>query len=232
METDQDELKFVPGIRKNKNSNTKNILNIKSNESLNVDEIKTDINMENIDIKTDMDMQTDIDIKTDINMQTDMDIKTDINMENMGEQDYTYIDMLSMIYSNLGETDQSDKKLLLTKPNVSITKNKTCISNYVKLCSNSNINNVYLTNYFETELCSIVRIVEGKLIINGRYKTDQIESIIRKYASIYMRCGSCKSYNTTLAFKNKLFMKSCSSCKSEYSVSSIKRGFQAKTRYN
>jgi translation initiation factor 2 beta subunit (eIF-2beta)/eIF-5 len=83
------------------------------------------------------------------------------------------------------------------------------------------------------------------LVIRGRYGQRDIESILRKFISKmiwfssiifelffllieeYVICKACHSPDTSLGKSDRLTVIKCTSCHSQYSVSSIKTGFQA-----
>lgn len=68
-----------------------------------------------------------------------------------------------------------------------------------------------------------------QLIMKGRFQQKQIENILKRYIVEYVTCKSCKSPNTNLKKKDRLFHQQCESCGSTRSVSAIKKGFQAQT---
>lgn len=147
------------------------------------------------------------------------------------DDDYTYTDLLARIYTQTGG-EKVASKFVLTVPEVALKSTRTCITNYHKICEHGHIDVQYLTMFFQTELCCIVRVVEGKLIINGRYRAPQIEHVLRKYAHAYMLCTACKCFDTELQMVDRLLTMQCHVCKAVRRVQSIKQGFQAKTRYN
>ncbi|BGP17277.1 hypothetical protein JCM10213_008169 [Rhodosporidiobolus nylandii] len=59
---------------------------------------------------------------------------------------------------------------------------------------------------------------------------EQIENVLRRYIVEYVTCKTCKSPDTELTKKDRLFFMTCSSCGSTRSVAAIKSGYQATTR--
>eukprot|EP01068_Selenidium_serpulae_P009830 Selendium_serpulae@DN5332_c0_g1_i1.p2 len=69
----------------------------------------------------------------------------------------------------------------------------------------------------------------GQLVLKGRFVQKDIEKLLRKYIKEYVRCRMCKSPETSLERdpRTRLHTISCSACKSNRSVSTIKSGFHA-----
>lgn len=91
----------------------------------------------------------------------------------------------------------------------------------------------HLQDYFKTELgTDISTNPNGSLIIKGRYKSDKIESILKKYIRSYVICESCRSPHTIIEKDkvSKLKVMKCSECNSTRRIEKILSGFKAETR--
>jgi len=70
------------------------------------------------------------------------------------------------------------------------------------------------------------------LLLKGRWKTKQVESLLKKYIKEYVQCNSCKSPDTTMVKDNatRLFELTCKVCGATRTVKSIQHGFKAATK--
>lgn len=73
---------------------------------------------------------------------------------------------------------------------------------------------------------------EGNLVLKGRWRPKQFESLLKKYIREYIECQNCHSPETTLTKDNatRLFFLTCKVCNSTRSVAQIKAGFHAVSR--
>ena len=94
-------------------------------------------------------------------------------------------------------------------------------------------NDEHLRSFVQSEL-GVDTTVDGKkrLLINGKFRQKQVESILRKYICAYVECLNCHQPDTILLRDSmtRLYVIQCSLCKSTRSVSSISQGFHATTR--
>merc|ERR1712130_133631 len=69
----------------------------------------------------------------------------------------------------------------------------------------------------------------GQLILKGKYQSKAMEKVLKQYCKDFVQCKTCKSYETTLDKRDRLFFILCKDCQSERSVQAITKGFQAIT---
>lgn len=55
---------------------------------------------------------------------------------------------------------------------------------------------------------------EGTLEIRGRYRAEDLESLLRRYVALFKRCGQCAGHNTCL-IKERILKLRCNTCKSD-----------------
>ena len=107
---------------------------------------------------------------------------------------------------------------------------KTGFDNIVEISIRLNREVEHIMMFLLTELGTTGSLDSNqRLIIKGKFQQANIESILRAYIVTYVKCETCKSFDTGLIKENRLFFISCKACGSRRSVQGIKQGFQAQT---
>lgn len=135
--------------------------------------------------------------------------------------DYTYEFLLRRLYDQLPTSGTAARKLTLPVPQVGMVGTKrTCIVNFTIICSQIQRPDEHVKAYIAKELGAIVSQsgTNGQLIIKGRYKTTQIESIFRSYVSNYVTCSVCKNHHTELVKEDRLTFVKCLGCHTKQSL--------------
>ncbi|GAA5824361.1 hypothetical protein JCM11251_000389 [Rhodosporidiobolus azoricus] len=154
------------------------------------------------------------------------------------DRDYTYTELLGRFFSLLYQSHPSlsggagKKKYTIPPPQLFREGNKRSIfANIADICKRMHRQPEHVIQFLFAEL-GTNGSVDGsaRLVIKGRFQQKQIENVLRRYIVEYVTCKTCKSPDTTLTKKDRLFFMTCSSCGSTRSVQAIKTGFQATTR--
>ena len=94
----------------------------------------------------------------------------------------------------------------------------------MKVCSAIKRDPEFISKYFKSELQKNMSISSsGILIINGYYKSSQLESIFKKFIDEYVKCHVCKTLDTTLKKDqvSRLSYVKCMKCTSQYYIKKI-----------
>lgn len=108
-----------------------------------------------------------------------------------------------------------------------------CVLFYYNLFFRLNRSHEHVKSFFLTEMNTTGNLDGDKnLIVKGRWRPRQVQSLLVKYINDYITCINCRSPDTTLTKDNatRLFILTCNVCNATRSVQSIKAGFHAKTR--
>ncbi|KAK5584621.1 hypothetical protein RB653_006235 [Dictyostelium firmibasis] len=145
------------------------------------------------------------------------------------DRDYKYSELTYRIYHLLQANNPdliSDQKRTMKPPQVMREGTKKTIwANFAEICGTLNRKVEHVYNYVFAELGTNGSIDGNqRLVIRGRFKTSQIEIVIRHYISEYVACRNCKSPNTILERNNRLYFLCCNACNSKRSVAVIKKG--------
>lgn len=141
---------------------------------------------------------------------------------------------MDRVYEKIQENNPeltAAKKYTMSVPQVArVGTTKTCWINFVDHCNRMNRDYKHVLSFVLSEL-GTEGSLDGKnqLIIKGRYVNKKLESILKKYISIYVACSMCHSPNTVLErdHVNKLYFVLCKNCGCKRSVAAIKSGYHA-----
>ena len=147
---------------------------------------------------------------------------------------FTYESLLGRIFEEYMASKQKVSKLKIDELNIARDGlKKTVFVNLLRICKQVNRDIDQVALYIKTELgatCSLDS--EKRLVIRGRYYPKQIKSVLLKYISEYVTCGTCPSNNTCIHKDpaTRLNFKKCNSCGATSAVSVIKSGYSAVMR--
>jgi len=127
---------------------------------------------------------------------------------------YTYEEMLNMIYTD-DEKNVSTTKLIIQPPIIYRDGAKhTIFENIEIICNRFNRTVNHLKSFIESELSISISIMnDGRSVrMQKLWQPRQIETIIKNYAKIYVRCPSCMTYDTNISKVGKLSFINCHFC--------------------
>ena len=151
--------------------------------------------------------------------------KMDTKLIDMNSSDF-YEFLLDNIFEQF-ENDEQFKKYSdepkISKPNINydFKIRRTVWSNFTKNCGelNRDLNDIKL--FIEKELTNISSINgNNELLIKGKYNSNMIMSIFKKYIKTYVQCTCCSSIRTEISrnYVNKLDVLNCNKCRAERTI--------------
>ncbi|KAJ2783126.1 translation initiation factor eIF-2 beta subunit [Coemansia javaensis] len=152
------------------------------------------------------------------------------------DRDYTYAELLGRFYKILREnnpdaTGEKPKYTMVPPQVLPEGRKRTMFANVLDIARRMRRDKDHLILFLYAELGTSGSIdSEGRMLIKGRFKQKQIESVLRHYIAEYVACKTCKSAETTMSKDKALRFITCSSCGSTRTVAAIKTGFQAATK--
>ncbi|CAF3599001.1 unnamed protein product [Adineta steineri] len=144
--------------------------------------------------------------------------------------DYTYDYLLSRIVSS--DTELPVTRIIMPPPQLArIGTKRTAVINFALISKALKRQEKNLHDYFTAELGTTASIDSNhSLIIRGRFTQPQIQHVLRTFIQEYVICKTCHSPHTSLGKADRLTVIKCNACHSQYSVSTIRTGFQAQAR--
>jgi len=98
-------------------------------------------------------------------------------------------------------------------PDIQAMNRKIYIKNFRDVCQSMNRDSHEVSKYISEELKIQTSIsANGQLIIHGSYRKNQIQDIVVKYITNFVRCPLCKAYDTQLNKENKITFIKCNKC--------------------
>lgn len=134
---------------------------------------------------------------------------------------YCYDTMLKRLQLEKSSEEQYKKMSL---PSLKIVrKNKTSV--FVNFSSYPLIlkrNSDHIGNYFRTEMGTDYSInSSGQLILQGIFKENKFESIMKKYIKEFVSCRQCRGLNSDLIKENGITFLECHICLAKTSLGKI-----------
>ena len=130
--------------------------------------------------------------------------------------DYTTDQLIDRLYKTLEHNNvPKSNKLVMDSPDVALVNGQTCFKNFTSICENLKRGTNDVKKFFEEEMSTKSSIDgTGRLLIDGKFRTNNIEKVLLKYMQKYVFCDICKSSNTTLVKEDRIQYMDCMSCKS------------------
>uniref|UniRef100_A0A6A7G5V8 Eukaryotic translation initiation factor 2 subunit 2 n=1 Tax=Hirondellea gigas TaxID=1518452 RepID=A0A6A7G5V8_9CRUS len=150
---------------------------------------------------------------------------------------YSYQQMLDRIFTLLKENNpnlQNRRAYKMVPPQLGfIGSKKTMWSNFEEMCKLMRRTVDHAMSFFMVELGTQGSLDKNnRMVIKGRFKVNQIQTILKKYIGEYVRCSMCHTPETTLQRDQvtRLYFLECENCGSHRSVAPIKTLFHATSR--
>ncbi|CBY23175.1 unnamed protein product [Oikopleura dioica] len=151
----------------------------------------------------------------------------------MGRDGFLYEELLERVYAVIHKMNpasgESAQKLVVPPPKLArIGTKKTAFSNFDATAKALNRKSDHLLLYIFAELGTTGnQDASGGLILKGKFVNKAMEKVLKAYCKEYVQCKTCKSYQTSLEKRDRLFFVKCDICQSERTVVAITKGFQA-----
>lgn len=183
----------------------KNIVKLNSIDSLKI------INP-NLDIDTNDNINDDTLVFTE-----DIGLNIDNQINTLTSPNLVYTLLLDEIYDTISDNSQlfGNKKNHIDKPDIKYENRKTFWYNYSKNCLQINRTMEQLKKFIEKEMAVETSINEkSNLILRGKYNFAMISNTYKKYIFNYVKCSTCKSFETEIIrnSSNRLDYIKCLKC--------------------
>lgn len=123
--------------------------------------------------------------------------------------------MIDELYDIIGDVKKNNK-FFIPEPIISKKPTRLDWINVNQFLKAANRSNTHFLNYITNTRKIIATFDNSILMIQGKYRKDDLTKIIKEYLNIYSKCNVCNSLNTTLLRDTKLRKDkiSCNKCKS------------------
>lgn len=134
----------------------------------------------------------------------------------MSEEEYQKL--LDRAFSKLPSLTAEKSDFIIPVADVLNEGAKTIIRNIASIADIGRRNPGDIARYIGKEFSVPVNIEEQRLIISGRFPSDEINRRIKKYFEIYVICKECKKPDTHLENAEKGMYLICEACGARYWV--------------
>ncbi len=138
--------------------------------------------------------------------------------ENMTKKviEYSYEELLDRAYSKIPKKAIGKETFEIPRAEVLLVGGKTIIRNFTNIADALNRDPKLLMRYFVKELAVPGTIDEsGALILQGRFSSTIINTLINRFVKTYVICPTCGSRFTVLEKIGKVFKLKCLACGAE-----------------
>jgi translation initiation factor 2 subunit beta (aeIF-2b) len=98
----------------------------------------------------------------------------------------------------------------------------TVIKNFREYCDRIRREERLVMKYLLKELGAPGSVNEsGQLVIQGKFSSSSINTLMDRFLKIYVRCSTCGSYDTVLKKEGKVWYVSCLACGAQTPVKPI-----------
>ena len=148
-----------------------------------------------------------------------------------------YLELLEPFYDWYRQKfpEQQNKKhgCTLPEPEIINAPKRVILINFQKICQRLNRPTEHVMKYICTEFGTSGDLNGHKqLVIRGRFKSQNMKSILTDYVKTYVRCKTCLKTNTEITRdrKHDISLLKCLDCGATSSVTKIQAGYRAISR--
>jgi translation initiation factor 2 subunit 2 len=127
-----------------------------------------------------------------------------------------YIELLDRAFSKLPSLSTEKSDFVIPKADVLNEGVKTIVKNISQISDRARRKDVEIARYISKELSVPVNVVEQRLVVNGKFQSDEINRKILRYFELYVICKECKKPDTHLEDADKGMYLVCEACGARY----------------
>ncbi len=132
--------------------------------------------------------------------------------------DQTYLKYLERAHSMLPEKVLKHERFQPPDVESMIEGTRTIITNWRTFTRRINFNKPHLIRYLARELATSAIEEGNRLILMGRFRTQQIDRVLKTYIKRYIICEECGRPDTHLVREDRILFKVCEACGARKSV--------------
>lgn len=123
-----------------------------------------------------------------------------------------YEKMLERTYASLPKQALTKERFELPTAESHIQGNKTVIKNFSQLLKIINRPEKHIFKFITKETATAATIGEGKLILNGKFSNEQVNSLFKNYIEQFLLCHECKKPDTRVVEQRGIKVLKCDAC--------------------
>jgi len=123
-----------------------------------------------------------------------------------------YAKMLDEAYSKLPSSVFKRKRFEVPRPNITISGSRTIFHNFGEICDILNRDPNHVLKFLSKEMATAAAMEGGRVIFQGRFETETLERLIRRYVEQYVTCPVCRRPDTKIIKEKRLYFLECEAC--------------------
>jgi len=123
-----------------------------------------------------------------------------------------YAKMLDEAYSKLPPSVFKRKRFEVPRPSVTISGSRTIFHNFGEICDTLNRDPNHVLKFLSKEMATAAAMEGGRVIFQGRFETETLERLIRRYVEQYVICPVCRRPDTKIVKEKRLYFLECEAC--------------------
>ena|SRR3989338_9417659 len=123
-----------------------------------------------------------------------------------------YDKMLDRLYMMLPEKTTSKERFEMPQLEASLQGKKTIIKNFSQALKTVGREERQFYKYVTKETATAATMEEGKLVLNGKFFSDNINRLWQNYLNEYVFCHECKKPDTQIIERNGVKVLKCTAC--------------------
>jgi len=124
----------------------------------------------------------------------------------------SYDSYLKRALDNLPEISSSKERFEVPKPKLLIEGKTTVLENFTNIVNKLSREREHVFRYLLRELGTAGKIDNSRAIFQGRFTSDNIESILDDYVNEYVICSECGRPDTNLIKSDRVLTLKCDAC--------------------
>lgn len=137
-----------------------------------------------------------------------------INGEKLSEEEYSKL--LNAAFSKLPSLSAEKTDFVIPRVDTLTQGSKTIIKNIIAIADRARRKPEEFAKYISKELAVPVNMDEQRLIINGKFSTEELDKRVKKYFEMYVICKECHKPDTHLENADRGVYLVCEACGARY----------------
>ncbi|MCD6485040.1 MAG: translation initiation factor IF-2 subunit beta [Candidatus Odinarchaeota archaeon] len=142
-------------------------------------------------------------------------------MSPSSKENYDYESLLKRAYKELPPSVFEKKRFELPRANVLVHGNRTLVQNFKNIADAFNREPQHLLKYLLRELATAGQIEGPRAVFQGKFTPSAINSLIKRYAEIYVICPLCHKPDTKIVKEGKFSFLVCLACGAKTPVKTL-----------
>jgi translation initiation factor 2 subunit 2 len=134
---------------------------------------------------------------------------------------YNYDDLLARARSQIPEVAIKQERMELPRLRMSVIGMRTIVHNFKEVADALNRDPQHIVKFLTGEMATAATMQEGRAIFQGKFNSDTLTTLLRRYMESFIVCPVCKRPDTRVVKEKRLSFLVCSACGARSSVKNI-----------